>query len=126
VKLDFPQNREDYLLFKSKLSKTMWIYNLLVTLLVLCLWPHAVLPYIKGALLGYVYLFSLFVSAEWPSKGMAIALFFIRMLTVSFLIVWFGQFTLYDTCVLGFLSYKIVLTLEFVRYSVGINQNSGS
>lgn len=117
----------DYADLKFRLLNTTWMVGAVGAVIVLFTLPKMVMPFIMGVIVGYGYLFSLFMSAEVPQRKLSIALSIIRMATVSFLIAWLGGFGLLNTCVVfcGFLSYKVVLVLESVRHSVGITLNRG-
>jgi hypothetical protein len=113
---------------KAKLLRKTWLVAVLLAAPFVFLNHHQAFLVITGGMLAYAYMLSMFFATEFPQRRLAIGLSIIRMATVSFLIVWTGQFKLLDTCVvfLGFLSYKIVLVLEFIRYSVGIKLHRGN
>ncbi len=112
---------------KNRLYVGMLILNLWLGSLIAIKWPEYLEPYLWGALLSYGYIFSLARMIELPKSKLAIALSVIRMVSVSFLIVFAGEFKLLDTCVVfcGFLSYKIVLFVEVIRQNIGITFKSG-
>ncbi len=122
--LKLSQKAVQYPELKTRLIRNTLIWSALVTGILLIVYPKVVRPYVLGALLGYAYLFSLFLSVESPKRVFTIIISMIRMAIVSFLIVWIGQFRLLEIGVAfcGFLSYKIVLVLEFIRYSVEIKE----
>ena len=125
--IDLPKFIVAYPELKSSLNRHIWIWNGIVALLLFALHRAYVLPYLLGAMVGYGYLLSLFLSAEYPQRRLTIVLSVLRMAVAGFLIVAMGQFRIFETGVVfcGFLSYKIVLILEIVRYSVGMKLNSG-
>lgn len=120
--LYLPKNAVDYPTFKTRLVRNLLIWALFSTLAVFLFYPAWVSHYVLGVGLGFGYLWSLFRTVEYPQKKLSQVFSMVRILCVSFLIVWGGQFKLLDTCIVfcGFLSYKVVLVLEYVRYSVGI------
>ncbi len=122
-----PENIVDYKALKGRLIKHLIILDIIAVIALWMMHPAFLPRYVMGAILGLGYLFSLFFSTEFPERRLAIGLSIVRMSTVSFLIVMLGEFKLLETCVVfcGFLSYKLVLVLEFVRYSIGIKFNSG-
>lgn len=121
------QRAVQYEALKARLFKNTGIISVLMGLILVFTMPQQLLFLWAGTLMAYGYLFALSFQAEFPQRRLAVALSIIRMATVSFLIVWVGQFKLLETCIVfcGFLSYKIVLVLEFVRHSVGIQFHRG-
>ncbi len=112
----------EYSLFKEKLLKRTLLVGILASGIIAIFSLEDAFLLIKGALIGLAYIFSLFMYVETPHKTLAVMLSIVRMLIVSFLIVWIGHFRLWDISIVfcGFLSYKGVLIFEMVRSVLGI------
>jgi hypothetical protein len=123
-----PRDGVDYPNLKSRLYRYTPIFSSAVTLTLFCVSQKWALAFLYGSILGLGYLWSLFLSTEAPKRKLTTVITVLRMVTVSFLIVWLGHFELHETCIvfLGFLSYKVVLVLEYVRYSVGMKLSRGN
>lgn len=116
-----------YPLLKSRLLRFTWIPGLLISIPLFLIYPALGIHFVYGIGLGYLYLLSLFMSTEAPKRRLAGVLSVTRMAAFSFFIAFMGQFKPLETCVVfcGFLSYKLVLVLETVRFTVGIKLNRG-
>lgn len=124
---NLPKFIVDYPELKRHMRRDIWVLNALGALVMLLVKPEFTLFYLGGTIIGYAYLWSLFLSTECPERKLAVFLSVTRMFFAAFLVVAMGQFRLWETGVVfcGFLSYKLILILEIVRFSVGKELNSG-
>jgi hypothetical protein len=83
--------------------------------------------FFMGLSIGFGYILSLFLTVESGQRKFTQVLSIFRMLIVSFLIVWVGHFKLLETSIVicGFLSYKVVLSLEFIDSLIGSKEHRG-
>ncbi len=103
------------------------VLGILLGILLWVISPEWVLPFLKGVLLGLGYLYTLCLTVETPKRGFTIFISITRAALFGFLIVYFGQFRLWETGVVfcGFLSYKIMVIWAVIRASIGIRSHRG-
>lgn len=122
-----PKRIVNYPELKSHVIRATWVVGGIGSVGLALFNPAMAILFAAGAMLGYGYLLSLFLTAEAPQRRMAGLFSIVRIGIASVLIALLGQFKPLETGVVfcGFLSYKVVLVLEFIRFSIGIQRNSG-
>lgn len=78
-------------------------------------WPGALQPLAAGCGLGLFYLWSLIFTAEHPRRKIQFVFSLTRMLGLAYIVVQLGHARLMDVgiVILGLLSYKVMLTVEY-------------
>lgn len=125
--LFIPKQALDYKTLRGRATRNTLIVAAAWTLLWLVIRPEWGVLAGLGGVMSYCYLLSLFLTTEAPNRKLTIVVSTLRTVTVSFLIVFAGQFRLLDMCLVfsGFLSYKVVLIVEYIRHSIGFRPNRG-
>ena len=122
-----PQLLIPYSQFKPDFIRHLVVISTVLTLAVTCFKPAWGVYFGAGAGLGILFNLSMFLTVEAPKRSWVLALTAGRVVTVGFLIVLLGRFGLSNILIVisGFLSYKIVLIIQFIRYSVGLSPSRG-
>ena len=101
-----------------RLKRVLWRGTLtldLVFLIVTALfWPTLLKPAFMGVLLGLGYLWSLFFNAEHPKRKIQFAFSLMRIVILAYAIVSVSHARVPELAIVicGFLSYKVVLTVD--------------
>lgn len=104
----------------AQLKKKLWLGTLAVDACMLAgfslLKPEYLKPCVTGILLGLFYLWSLTHNAENPKKGVQFAFSVIRMGVFAYALVELTHGQPIDLAIVmsGLLSYKVILTVEYV------------
>ena len=109
-----------YSAFKKRMIRNTLLWSVMVTAVLAMVHPAWVVLFAKGSVLGVLYLLTLLFTSEHPSKAISAPFSILRVICVSFLIVYLGGFKLLESCVVfsGCLGYKVVLTAEIIGYSI--------
>lgn len=103
-----------------RLKKKLWIGTVILDALMLLalgfIRPELLPCLLSGIALGIFYLWSLTYNAEHPKKGIQSVFSVIRMCVVAYLIVQLAHARLLELAIVmsGLLSYKVILTVEYV------------
>lgn len=104
----------------ARLKKKLWLGTLTVDVLLLAgfaiLKPQYLGWCLMGVMMGLFYLWSLTYNAENPKKGVQFAFSTVRAALFAYALVQLtqGQATELAIVMSGFLSYKVILTVEYV------------
>lgn len=103
-----------------KLKRKLWIGTLVTDLIlaavVASFWPELLKYLLYGMAIGMFYLWSLFFSAEHPRSKLQFAFSLTRIAVLAYVIVTLADARIRELGLVmcGLLSYKVVLTAEYV------------
>lgn len=105
---------ESFLAMKQRLWLGTLALDALILVLVALFAPQAFRLCLSGILLGLGYLWSLTFNAEHPKKGIQMAFSTIRACVFAYALVQVSHGTAHDLAIVigGFLSYKVILTVD--------------
>lgn len=110
--------------YYGDLKRKLWKGTLLLDVLFLAgmAWfsPKYLPQAVGGVLMGVFYLWSLSFNAEHPKKSIQFAFSLIRVCLLAYLIVKLSHLRVYELAIVisGFLSYKVILTVEYVAQAM--------
>lgn len=106
--------------YYPRLKRKLWIGTLVTDALMLSAvaiwWPQFMRPMTIGILLGFFYLWSLGFNAEHPKKKIQFVFSLIRIWILAYVIVRLSHAHVTEVAIVmcGLLSYKVILTVEYV------------
>ncbi|HEY9687476.1 MAG TPA: ATP synthase subunit I [Coleofasciculaceae cyanobacterium] len=106
--------------YYPQLKRRLWIGSLLVDAVLVAVvavyWPELMKHLLFGIALGMFYLWSLFFNAEHPKNKIQFAFSLTRIVILAYVIVTLADAHIRELTIVmcGLLSYKVVLTLEYV------------
>lgn len=110
----------------ARLKKRLWLGTLILDANLAAGFavfkPEYLQPCLYGILLGLLYLWSLTFNAENPKKGIQFAFSTIRSMAFAYLLVKVSHAQAMEFAIVmcGFLSYKVILTVEYVVRALSI------
>lgn len=102
------------------LKKRLWLGTFVVQILMLVVvaisWPHLFRHAVMGSLMGIFYLWSLMFNADYPKRGVQFVFSLIRVGFLAYLVVNVSDVRIPELIIVmcGLLSYKVMLTVEYV------------
>lgn len=106
--------------YYRQLKRRLWVGTTILNIFLVAgcaiFWPQALKLLILGMLMGAFYLWSLSFNAEHPKKGVQFVFSLIRICVLAYLIVKLSnaRVTELGIVICGLLSYKVILTVEYV------------
>jgi|GEM_PF-1599169 len=110
--------------YYGELKRKLWKGTLLLDVLFLLgmAWfsPNHLPQAVGGVMMGVFYLWSLSFNAEHPKKSIQFAFSLMRVCLLAYLMVKLSHLRVYELAIVisGFLSYKIILTVEYVAQAM--------
>lgn len=106
--------------YYHQLKRRLWIGTAVVNLIMAgacaLFWPQHLKLLVLGMMMGVFYLWSLSFNAEHPKKGVQFVFSLIRICILAYVIVKLSnaRVTELGIVICGLLSYKVILTVEYV------------